>query len=716
MRTLACLLLAAALGAATPADEYAALLKRVVKRDGVDYAGLKKGRAALDAHVSSLKTVSAGASDGERIAFWINAYNALTLQQVLDTRPASGRYSVKEIDGFWTRRKWTVAGRRVSLDEIEHKILREKFSEARIHFALNCASRSCPPLAPELYRADTLDVRLSEAARAYLADQSQNSFDQARKRAEVSELFRWFKSDFVDAIERPVPGIARLQQFLAEYAPTETLRRRLLSGRWTVRYKPYDWSLNLAGAVVAEEKTKGGSPLLWIYLVPMTLLLLYGLNAFRILVLRRRRGPEYEARLEAIRSISPLGRSEFPVVCVQLPIYNEGEIAARVIEAAGSLDWPRGRLELQVLDDSTDQTVGIVDRAARLHGARVLRRTGREGFKAGALAAGLQATAAQFIAVFDADFVPGPDFLRRALAHFSDAGVGCVQGRWAHLNREQNWLTRAQAIGLDAHFRVVQFTRAATASFCNFMGTAGVWRRSAIEEAGGWSADTLTEDLDLSYRAQLAGWRIVVDRDLAVLSEIPPTIGAYKSQQRRWACGSMQCARKHLPAVWRAKLPFALKLDATLHLCGYSACTAMALLAFLVPFVELPPLWFLGLAGVGPLAISFAGQRRSRPGSILAFFLLGVGVCANSAVAVFRGLIWPIETFVRTPKQGDRARPDPAPAPRLEQAMAVVTLALAGAMATRSAAAMAGYAFFFAAGFWLLATYWWIVERRRGAP
>jgi len=714
MRTLVWLLLAATLAAAAPAEDYAALLRQVVKKDGVDYTALKSGRAALDAYVGSLEEASVGASDGERIAFWINAYNALTLQQVLDTRPASGRYSVKEVDGFWTKRKWTVGGRRVSLDEIEHKILREKFSEPRIHFAINCASRSCPPLAADPYRAGTLDVRLSEAARAYLADERQNSFDQARKNAEVSELFHWFKSDFVEAIEHPVPGISRLQQFLAQYALTETLRRRLLSGRWTVRYKPYDWSLNESG-VVAEEQAKGGSPLLWFYLVPMSLLLLYGLNAFRILMLRRRRGPQYEARLEAVRARSPLGRSEFPTICVQLPIYNEGEIAARVIEAAAALDWPRDRLEVQVLDDSTDETGGIVDRVARRHGASVLRRARRDGFKAGALAAGLRETEAEFIAVFDADFVPGPDFLRRALAHFADSSVGCVQGRWAHLNRGQNWLTRAQAIGLDAHFRVVQFTRAATGSFCNFMGTAGVWRRSAIEDSGGWSADTLTEDLDLSYRAQLSGWRIVVDRDLAVPSEIPPTIGAYKSQQRRWACGSIQCARKHLPAIWRARLGLAVKLDATLHLCGYGACTAMFLLVVLVPFVEFPSLWFLGLAGVGPLAISLGGQRRFRPWSVFAFFLLGVGSCANNAVAVVRGLIWPIETFVRTPKQGDRPLPEPAPAPRLEQAMAVLTLGCAAAMAARSTAAMVGYAFFFAAGFWMLAVYWLVVERRRGA-
>ena len=716
----AILLLAAVASARDPRADYDALLRRVVKKDGVVYSVLRKERGALDRYVASLADASPGSTDAGKIAFWVNAYNALTLQQVLDTREPGKPYSVQDVDGFWKRRRWSVAGRTVSLDDIEHKILRKEFSDARIHFAVNCASRSCPPLAPELYRADTLDVVLTQAARAFLNDTAHNEFDSARKEASISRIFDWFKMDFVEGVSKPVPGPPRLQQFLAQYAARETLRRRLLTGRWTIRFKKYDWSLNESGAAAAagrdEGKDGGGSPLIWIYLIPAGLLLLYGGNAFRTLVLRRRHGPDYEKKLERVRATSPLGRSEFPPVLVQLPVYNEGPIARRVIDAAAALDWPRDRLAIQVLDDSTDATRSVVDAAVGRHApgkVRVLRRPHRDGFKAGALAAGLeQEKAAEYVAIFDADFVPEPDFLRRALVHFSDAGVGCVQGRWAHLNREQNWLTRAQAIGLDAHFRVVQFTRAATGSLHNFMGTAGVWRRRAIEGAGGWSADTLTEDLDLSYRAQLDGWRIVLDRDLAVPSEVPPTVGAYKSQQRRWACGSIQCARKHVRAVWRSdRLSLRAKIDATLHLCGYGVCLAMAVLVMALPFATVPAaLWPLGLVGLGPLTITLSGQRRFRPASVASFLLLGVGTCASNALAVLRGLTKPIDTFVRTPKQGARARPPRTAAPWLEHGMALFTLFCVLGATGRSPIAMVGYALFCSAGFFALTAYWWVAE------
>ena len=312
--------------------------------------------------------------------------------------------------------------------------------------------------------------------------------------------------------------------------------------------------------------------------------LAFGAHAAALLALRRKHASGYLERLRRTKREARLGRSELPEVLVQLPVFNEAAVAERAIEAVAALDWPRDRLAIQVLDDSTDETRAIVDCAAlrlRAEGVEldVLRRATRDGFKAGALAAGLRASSAPFVAVFDADFVPPPSFLRDALALFElDLRVGCVQGRWEHLNREQNLLTRAQAVAVDAHFGVQQLARSASAKLLNFNGTAGVWLRAAIDDAGGWSGATLTEDLDISYRAQLRGWRIVFDPELVAPAELPPTLAAFKSQQRRWACGSMQCARRFLGPVWRSALPLGAKLEASFHLCGYAVCVAMVAL------------------------------------------------------------------------------------------------------------------------------------------
>ncbi|MDH3591796.1 MAG: glycosyltransferase, partial [Planctomycetota bacterium] len=290
-----------------------------------------------------------------------------------------------------------------------------------------------------------------------------------------------------------------------------------------------------------------------------------------------------------------------------------------------------------------------------------------------------------------------------------------------------NWLTRAQAIGVDAHFHIQQFGRAARGAFLNFNGTAGMWRRAAIADAGGWQGDTITEDLDLSYRAQLRGWRIVVDPDLGVPAELPPTVAAFKSQQRRWACGSIQCARKYLGAVWRSELPLWIKTEATAHLCGYVVCVAMTILVLLLPWgvthfgviyndPGLWPLWAaVWVAAAGPLAVSVSGQRiagRVPWGSVLACFLLGLGSCANNAVAVMRGLVRPIRTFVRTPKQGLNARLPGSRAPMLEQIMMVGTLAAVALLARTQPVAIATYGLFCSAGFCFVVGYWWVVERR----
>jgi cellulose synthase/poly-beta-1,6-N-acetylglucosamine synthase-like glycosyltransferase len=262
------------------------------------------------------------------------------------------------------------------------------------------------------------------------------------------------------------------------------------------------------------------------------------------------------------------------LVCVQVPVYNERYVAERVLDAVCAIDWPADRLEVQVLDDSDDETTAIVaTRAAmwRTKGLQVthIRRGTRAGYKAGALAYGLTRTDAPFIAIFDADFVPPPDFLRRTLVAFDDPSVGFAQARWGHLDEGYSWFTRLQALAIDFHFLVEQAVRSANGYFTNFTGTAGVWRRAAIEDSGGWSADTLTEDLDLSYRAQLRGWRAAYFEDLVVPEELPVSIDAYRRQQSRWATGSFQSAFKLLMPVLRSRNRPAVKLQAAVHLLAY---------------------------------------------------------------------------------------------------------------------------------------------------
>ena len=276
-----------------------------------------------------------------------------------------------------------------------------------------------------------------------------------------------------------------------------------------------------------------------------------------------------------------------PHVTVQLPVYNERRVVERLIDAAAALDWPRERLEVQVLDDSSDETSALAAAAvARACAAGVdavhLRRGSREGYKAGALAAGLAVARGEFIAIFDADFVPPPCTLRRLMPRFADAGVGMVQARWGHLNRGRSLLTAAQATLLDAHFLLEHAVRAGRGLFFNFNGTAGIWRRTCIEDAGGWSHATLTEDLDLSYRAQLAGWRFAYAPDVVVPAELPSDMAAFKSQQRRWARGSIQTARRVLPGLWRRDLPLAVKLEAFFHLTANAAYPLLLALGLLL--------------------------------------------------------------------------------------------------------------------------------------
>ena len=364
-------------------------------------------------------------------------------------------------------------------------------------------------------------------------------------------------------------------------------------------------------------------------------------------------------------------RGNEPRVCVQVPIYNERYVAERVLDAVCGLDWPRNRFEVQVLDDSDDETVSIVaGRTAywRRHGVEVthVRRASREGFKAGALAHGMTLTTSPFIAIFDADFMPARDFLRRTMGVFEDASVGFAQARWGHLDEGYSWFTRLQAFALDFHFLIEQAVRSAEGYFTNFTGTAGVWRRAAIEDSGGWSADTLTEDLDLSYRAQLRGWRAAYLEDVVVPEELPVSFDAYRRQQSRWATGSFQSAFKLLIPVFRSDARPAVKLQATMHLLAYGVGPVMALQLACYPLLLIGPRfealpWQVADAGVlfvmmgiSPwVGFSVAQTRRGRPWwqalPSLLCQLVGAGMSFTVILALIRATRRGGE-FVRTPK------------------------------------------------------------------
>ncbi|MCK6521030.1 glycosyltransferase [Myxococcota bacterium] len=367
-----------------------------------------------------------------------------------------------------------------------------------------------------------------------------------------------------------------------------------------------------------------------------------------------------------------LDEAALPVVTVQLPVYNERYVVTRLIDAAAALDWPRDRLELQILDDSDDDTTALAEAAAARHRARglnvaVLRRPDRQGFKAGALAWGLERARGSIIAIFDADFVPPADFLRRAVPALGPE-VGMVQARWTHLNEGESWLTRVEAMLLDGHFVIEHAARARSGRWFNFNGTAGLWRREAIVAAGGWQGDTLTEDLDLSYRAQLVGWRFVYLPELAVPAELPGDILAFKGQQRRWAKGSIQTAKKLLPRLWGSAAPWSVKLEATAHLCANLAYPGVLLLSVITPVAALQR---VGHPLVEPLHALFftiaalslglfygvsAGAHHTdwprRLGRVPWAMALGAGMAVNQSRAVFEALFGEVGAFVRTPKRG----------------------------------------------------------------
>ncbi len=289
------------------------------------------------------------------------------------------------------------------------------------------------------------------------------------------------------------------------------------------------------------------------YLTVLLLLVLYGLHRSQLVWLLWKHRTELPPAPPC-----QLPEGELPRVTVQLPLFNEPDVLDRLLECVARIDYPRDRFEIQVLDDSTDDTrerskAKVADLVRRGIDAVYIHRTDRTGYKAGALDNGLKYAKGSLVAVFDADFLPQPSFLRTVVHHFADPKVGCVQARWGHLNRETSILTRVQALMLDGHHMVENRARFAAGRFFNFSGTGGIWRREAIGDAGGWQHDTLTEDLDLSYRAQTAGWRFVYREDHVTPAELPEEMEAFRAQQFRWAKGTVQTARKLLSKVWSAK-------------------------------------------------------------------------------------------------------------------------------------------------------------------
>jgi len=383
--------------------------------------------------------------------------------------------------------------------------------------------------------------------------------------------------------------------------------------------------------------------------------------------------------IAAVSTLAPRAAvDELPVVTVQLPIFNESTVIVRLLESVARMDYPRSKLHIQVLDDSTDETVVIaraeVEKLVRRgYDAEYVHRVDRVGYKAGALDHGLRTAKGDLIAIFDADFVCSPDFVRAIVGHFRDEKVACVQARWAHLNRDASLLTKIQGLMLDGHHMVENRARYGAGLLFNFSGTGGMWRRQAIADAGGWQHDTLTEDLDLSYRAQLKGWRFIYRPDVVSPAELPEDIAALRAQQHRWAKGTVQTARKLLSRVVSkdSGLTLAQRIEAAFHMTPHFAYPLMVMLNLLL----LPILLTVDATNwkvmllidlpmcMGPVAslasfymLAESAQGRSRLGAIKllpALIALGAGLAPHLTMAVYSGLRTGGGEFVRTPKHGN---------------------------------------------------------------
>ncbi len=411
------------------------------------------------------------------------------------------------------------------------------------------------------------------------------------------------------------------------------------------------------------------------YFVVLVLLASYGIHRYTLVYLYYRNKKN--------RTTEPAQKfSELPRVTVQLPIFNEQFVIDRLLQAVCRLDYPREKLDIQVLDDSTDETVAVARElvehyAAQGYPVTYHHRMNRAGFKAGALHEGMKSATGEFITIFDADFVPPPDFLQRTIHHFTAENIGMVQTRWTHINRHYSFLTEVEAILLDGHFVLEHSGRARSNVFFNFNGTAGVWRRAAIEAAGGWEHDTLTEDTDLSYRAQLKGWKFIYLQDVECPAELPVEMTAFKTQQARWAKGLIQTGKKILPRVLESNQPFKVKLESWYHLTANLSYPLMVVLSVLL----LPAMvirfyqgWFQMLYIDVPLFLAstfsissfyLVSQRELFPKTwprallYLPFLMaLGIGLTVTNTIAVIEALVGRQTAFARTPKYRVESRKD----------------------------------------------------------
>ncbi len=393
----------------------------------------------------------------------------------------------------------------------------------------------------------------------------------------------------------------------------------------------------------------------------------YGLHRYFIVYLflkNRKRVPQPLAHFE-----------QLPVITVQLPLFNEIYVVERLLKSVSELDYPRELLQIQVLDDSTDETQEVTASCVRRLQERgfdveLIHRTNRVGYKAGALEEGLATARGDFVCILDADFVPQPELLKSTVHFFTDPKVGMIQTRWGHINRGYSLLTRVQAMFLDGHLLLEQVARSRSGRFFNFNGTAGLWRKSCILESGGWQHDTLTEDLDLSYRAQLEGWKFVFLTDVVTPAELPVDMNGFKSQQHRWTKGSIQTCKKLLPRIWRSNLPLPIKIEATGHLTSNFAYLLLACLCILLhPSTGGPQSGWLRIflfdvpifltASVSVAVFYICAQRELHPRTWMkeilllpALIALGVGLSINNARAVLEAVFNHQSEFKRTPKYG----------------------------------------------------------------
>jgi cellulose synthase/poly-beta-1,6-N-acetylglucosamine synthase-like glycosyltransferase len=406
------------------------------------------------------------------------------------------------------------------------------------------------------------------------------------------------------------------------------------------------------------------------YFLVLFILAMYGMHRYVLLY-------EYYAYRKNVPATPP-PVTDWPKVTIQLPIFNERYVIERLVDAVSLFDYPREQLDIQVLDDSTDETCEVARDCVERHAAAGLpivyiHRFNRQGYKAGALENGLKTAAGEFIAIFDADFIPPSDFLRRTIPHFVNpeggAKIGMVQARWTYLNSDYSLLTRVETILLDGHFVIEHGGRSRRGAFFNFNGTAGVWRRGAIDSAGGWEHDTLTEDTDLSYRAQLKGWKFLYLPEIECASELPVDMNGFKAQQARWAKGLMQTAKKVLPRVFRSNAPLYVKSEAFFHLTANISYPLMVLLStMLLPamIVRFYQGWFQMLVIDLPLFLAstcsissfyLAAQKELRPKTWMKTFLYmpfvmatGIGLSVRNAQAVLEAIVGKKSEFARTPK------------------------------------------------------------------